>query len=305
MEPEWSDLRILLALSRAGSVAGAARALAVDQSTVSRRLTALEESVGARLILRGNREFSLTAEGRAMCTAAESIEAAVAEATRTVRVAKLEVAGTVRVSCPAAFVPHVLAALAAVREKYPALVGEVSGAYRTVDLAKGEADVALRGFRPTEPDLVARKLGDISWRVYGSRGYAKARSLPKTIADLPNHSLVVYAAPMHTVPGLRWMDEHRGEATQLTRVDNLEIAADVVESGAGLGCLPCFIAAKRSEMVPVFDEPAWTSQIYCVFHESARDTARVRAASDAFASYFDANADGFLVSRGLLDSDDH
>ncbi len=110
MEPEWGDLKIILALSRAGSVVGAARALGVDQSTISRRLASLEECVGVRLVLRGRREFSLTAEGRAMCTAAEAVETAIGEASRAVRVAKLEVSGTVRVSCPPAFVPHIFAA---------------------------------------------------------------------------------------------------------------------------------------------------------------------------------------------------
>ena len=290
MEPEWSDLKIILALSRAGSVAGAARALGVDQSTVSRRLTALEESVGARLIVRGGREFALTSEGRAMCTAAEAVEAAIGEASRTVRVSKLEVTGTVRVSCPPAFISHLHTALAAVREKYPSLVAEISGAYRTVDLAKGEADMALRAFRPTESDLVVRKLIDMNWAVFAARSYAAAHPLPPTLAELPQHALVLYAATMHGVPGLRWMDDHRGDATQLTRVDNLEIAAEVISAGGGLGTLPCFIAAKQHDLVRVFPAPVWTNTLYCVFHESARDTARIRAASDAFAAYFEANA---------------
>jgi len=294
MEPEWSDLKIILALSRAGSVAGAARALGVDQSTVSRRLTALEESVGARLVLRGGREFMLTAEGRAMCTAAETVETAIGEASRVVRVAKLEVSGTVRVACPPAFVPHIHAALAAVRNTYPALVGEVSGAYGAVDLAKGEADLAMRAFRPTEPDLVSRKMSDVAWRIFASRAYADTRGLPKTIDELPQHALVVYAPAMHAVAGLRWMDDHRGDATQLTRVDNLEIAAEIIGAGAGLGCLPCFIAAKRTDLVSAFAEPVWVNTLYCVFHESARDTARIRATAEAFASYFAANADLFL-----------
>jgi DNA-binding transcriptional LysR family regulator len=293
MDPEWSDLKIILALSRAGSVAGAARALGVDQSTVSRRLTALEESVGARLIVRGGREFALTAEGRAMCGAAEAVEAAIGEASRAVRVAKLEVSGTDRVSCPPAFIPHLHAALAAVREKHPSLAAEVSGAYRTVDLAKGEADMALRAFRPSEPDLVARKLVDVGWAVYAASAYAKARTLPTTPDELPQHALVLYAATMHGVFGLRWMDDHRAEATQLTRVDNLESAAEVISSGGGLGVLPCFIAAKQPELTRVFAEPVWTNALYCVFHESARDTARVRAASEAFAAHFEANAELF------------
>lgn len=294
MELDWSDLKIILALSRAGSVAAAARALGVDQSTVSRRLSALEESVGARLILRGGRDFALTTEGRAMSAAAETVEAAIGDASRAVRIAKLEVSGTVRISCPPAFVPHVFSAVAAVRETYPRLVGEISGAYGTVDLAKGEADVALRAFRPSDPDLVSRKLVDCAWAVYTSRAYAGAHGLPKTIDELPQHALVVYAAPMHSVVALRWMDDHRGDATRLTRVDNLEIAAEVTAAGSGLVVLPCFVAAKHESLVRAFAEPVWINAINCVYHASARDTARVRAVSEAFASYFEAKAAFFL-----------
>jgi DNA-binding transcriptional LysR family regulator len=286
---EWSDLKILLALSRAGSVAGAARALGVDQSTVSRRLAALEESLAARLIVRGGREFSLTAEGRAMCKAAETVDVAVAEAVREVRVSKLDVAGTVRVSCPPAFVPHLIKALAAVRDRYPALVGEISGAYRTIDLAKGEADIALRAFKPTEPDLVARVLCKCDWAVYVSDAYAAEHGVPATFDDLPKHALVTYAPTMHSVPGLRWMDDHRGGATRISRVDNLELAVQLVAADAGCAAIPTFMA-EPMRLRRAFPAPVWFNEIFCVYHASTRDAARVRAAVDTFVAYFDAHA---------------
>lgn len=98
MEPEWSDFRVLLALASAGSVAGAARELHVDNSTVSRRLAALEEAVGAKLIIRGGREFNGTAEGRTLLSAAKAMDSAVTQAMLSMRTAKAEVEGTVRVS---------------------------------------------------------------------------------------------------------------------------------------------------------------------------------------------------------------
>src|SRR5512140_2468457 len=99
MEPEWSDLKVLLAVARARSIAGAARALGVDQSTVSRRLTAIEDAVGAALVVRG-RELALTAEGGLLHAAAERVEAIVADAAVALRAAKDEVTGTARISCP-------------------------------------------------------------------------------------------------------------------------------------------------------------------------------------------------------------
>jgi DNA-binding transcriptional LysR family regulator len=296
MGPDWSDLKVILAIARARSVAGAARAMGVDQSTVSRRLAALEETVGAGLVVRGGRELTLTPEGRMLQAAAERIEAIVAEATLALRAAKDDVAGTTRLTCPPGFVLHVMNALRAAREKHPALAVQVNGDYRTVDLAKGEADLALRAFRPTEPDLVGRKLVELGWGVYASPVYEKAHGLPKAFDELPMHALVLYPVTMHSVPGLRWMDEHKGEAVEVVRADNIELAAQIVSSGGGIGVLPAFVAAPH-KLVRVFEEHVAVSTAYCVYHESARSTARVRATADALASYFEANAAAFMTGK--------
>jgi len=91
---EWSDFKVLLALHRASSVAGAARLLQVDNSTVSRRLAALEEAVEAKLLIRGGREFTWTTAGRTLIEAGEAMEAAATAALRVVRTAKVELSGT-------------------------------------------------------------------------------------------------------------------------------------------------------------------------------------------------------------------
>lgn len=297
MDPDWSDLKVILAVARARSVAGAARTMGVDQSTVSRRLTALEDAVQAALVVRGGRELSLTAEGRLMYAAAERVEAIVGEACTALRAAKDDVSGTVRLTCPPGFTVHVMQALKAAREKYPALKCEVHGDYRTVDLSKGESDIALRAFRPNEPDLVARKLSDIGWRVFAAKSYRDARGLPTTVAELPSHALVLYKPTMHSVGGLRWMDDHKGDANEVIRVDNIELAVQVVASGEGLGVLPIFIGGAQPELVPVFDDLVFVNAVYCVFHESARNTARVRAVADALVPYFEKNAPAFTGSE--------
>ena len=92
-EPEWGDFKLMLTLAKQGSIAGAARALSVDGSTVSRRLAALEKAVGATLILRGGREFSLTPEGRSAVADAEAIDITVLTARSAIRTAKRDVRG--------------------------------------------------------------------------------------------------------------------------------------------------------------------------------------------------------------------
>ena len=286
-DPEWSDFKIILALARGGSVAGAARVMAVDHSTVSRRLAALEDSMGARLIVRGGREFAWTAEGRTLLVAAEAMESAVASASRTVRAAKLEIEGAVRVSCSPAFVPVLMQMmLPKVREQHPLLTIELSGDYRAVELAKGEADIAVRMSRPGELDLVARQAFECGWCVYASKAYVAARGLPSSPEALASHSLVLYVEAMHSVAPLRWMEAHRGPSTQIARVDNLEISSQLIASGGGIGVLPCFIGEPMGELVRVFPEPMAFNTGWIVYHEAVRSSVRVRATVDALAGFF-------------------
>lgn len=295
MEPDWGDFKVLLALASAGSVAGAARELAVDHSTVSRRLAALEESVGAKLIIRGGREFSWTAEGRTLLAAAEAMDAAASRAALAVRTAKSDVEGSMCVSIPPGFVPVLMRLLLPVlREQYPALNVELRGAYHRVDLAKGEADIAVRMARPMETDLVARRAADCSWFVYASHAYLEDRGRPESHADLAMHRLVLYIEAMHNIAPLCWMEPHRGATRQLSRVDNLEIACQTIAADGGIAVLPAFIADAVPNLRRVFEEPIGVSTGWIVYHETLRDAARIRAVTQALAECFERNELMFL-----------
>lgn len=287
MTPEWSDFKVLLALSRAGSLAGAARALQVDNSTVSRRLAALEEAVGAKLLIRGGRELSWTGEGRTLLKAGEAMEAAATLALRDVRAAKLEVSGTVRVSVAPGFVPVLMRqVLPALRESHPSLRVELDGGFQRVDLAKGDADIALRMARPEEPDLVACHAFDCGWFAYASASYLEARGCPAGFDELARHELVLYSEALHRVPPLRWMEAYRGTARESLRVDNLELACQTIAAGGGIAVLPCAIADPVPELRRVFAERVAVNSGWVVYHESVRDTARVRVVADALKAFF-------------------
>ena len=290
MAPVWDDFKVLLALSRGGSVAAAARELQIDNSTVSRRLAVLEDTLGAKLLIRGGREFTWTAEGRSALESAEAMEAAAAMAVRAVRTAKVDVNGTVRVSVVPALVPILMChMLPGVRKAYPELDVELGGAYHRVDLAKGEADIALRMARPEEPDLVARRALDMGWFVYASKGYLDAHGRPASFEELSQHRLVLYVEAMHNVTPLRWMEAYRGTAQWLSRVDNLEIACQTVTADGGVTVLPCFIADAVPGLRRVFPDPIAVNTGWIVYHETARDTARIRVVVDALLAFLHAN----------------
>jgi DNA-binding transcriptional LysR family regulator len=292
-DPEWSDFKVILAIGRGGSVAGAARVLGVDQSTVSRRLTALEETLGARLVVRGGRDFCLTSEGRRAVAAAEAVESAISAATRDIRSAKLEVAGSVVVSCASGLVNGITNLLPPFLDKQPLLSIELCADNRAVDLARGEADVAIRMFRPTEPGLVARRTFELGWSVYASKAYVAEHGAPASPTDFAQHRLIVYNESMLRAAGPRWLEDNRGCAKIALRADNTEMAGNAIASGNGVGVVPCFAERLRPDLVRCFPEPVATATGWLAYHETLRDSARVRAAVDVLVELFEAHASLF------------
>lgn len=286
MTPEWSDFRVLLALARGGSVAGAARELQVDNSTVSRRLAALEEAVGTQLLIRGGREFTWTAQGRTLVKAAEAMEAAVEQASLDVRTANVEMEGTVCISVVPALVPLLVTEfLPDLQAAHPGLNIELNGAYQSVDLAKGEADIAVRMARPEQPDLIARQAMDHEWAVFAAKSYLEASGHPASFDELSSHKLVLYAESMHSIPALKWMEAYRGDSRHVSRVDNVEIACQSICAGGGITVLPVFIGDPMPELVRVFPAPIAVATSWVVYHEAARNTTRVRVVADALLEF--------------------
>lgn len=288
-EPDWNDFRFLLALSQGGSVAAAARLLAVDNSTVSRRLAAIEQALGAQLLLRGGREFSWTAEGRLAVTAAESMGVHALEVTRAIRTAKQGVDGVVRISCATGMASALSAVPKLARERYPLLTVEITGKMATVDLAKGDADIAVRMFKPTEADLIARRGVEVGWVVVAAEAYAREHGLPSSEAELQQHPLVLYDVAMLGVPGPRWIEERRGANSALVRYDNTDAASYAIAAGAGIGVTPYMTIHNRDGFVRVFPQPvAWNSG-WIVYHQASRDAAKVHAVVDLLVEFFEAN----------------
>jgi DNA-binding transcriptional LysR family regulator len=284
-EPEWSDFKLILALSHGGSVAGAARRLGVDSSTVSRRLAAMEQALGACLVVRGGREFAFTAEGKSVIAAAESIEAIVSSAASAVRAAKTGIDGVVRISAVPSMLRTLMPLLPLAAKRYPTLSIEVNAAARVIDLSRGEADIAVRMTQPQEVDLIGKRAFEMGFGVFASKAYAAGREMPKAFGDLAQHPLVQYIQPMLHLPWFAWIEAFASKGAPATRVDSTEMAVGVVASGGGIGVLPCF-SGDHSDLVRVFPEPVANAVGWIVYHESARNSARIRAVVELMTEYF-------------------
>ncbi len=286
LEPDWNDLKVILALYRGGSVAAAARILAVDASTVSRRLSAVETTLGTILINRGGREFHFTAEGQSAVAAAEAMERALSEANLAIRSSKSDLAGVVKIACPPSIV-HFLEAFEAVASAaYPELGIERLSSRAPSDLAKGEADISIRSLGVVNLDLVVAHRFDLGSCIYASESYLALHGTPKAPPDLKKHKLVQYGAPFLDLPAFKWIEDYADPARSAVRVDSIDMARALIAEGRGVGALFCAIGDQTAGLARVFADPIDQMECAIVYHQSSRGSARIRAVLDLLIGNF-------------------
>ena len=277
---EWDDLRVFLAVLRTGSHAGAARRLRVAPTTVGRRLAALEDAAGARLFTRSPDGLTATTAARALALRAERVEAEVNEAERMLTGADARPTGTVRITCGDGFSAYVLApALPAFLAAHPGLTVEVRGDVRALDLTRGEADVALRLFRPRERSLVARRLGLERYGLFAAPAYLAQRGTPRSARDLASHDLVLYDREFDRMRMQAWVLRTAPSARVAVRVSTTTTLHAACAAGAGITLLTA--SAVRGDpryvhVLPQLEPPP--NEIWAVTHAALRGSARVSAA---------------------------
>jgi DNA-binding transcriptional LysR family regulator len=276
----WDDLRIFLAVHRTGGHAGAARLLRVASTTVGRRVAALEAGVGSRLFTRTPEGLVATAAARVLLARAERIEAEVMEAERELEGADARPTGTVRITCGDGFGAYVLGpALPAFLAAHPGLSVEVRADARALDLTRGEADVALRLFRPRERSLVARRLGVERYGLFAAPAYLARRGAPRTVRDLAAHDLVLYGSELDRMSTQAWLREVAAGARVAARANTTTTIHAACAAGAGIALLTDSFVRGDPRYAPVLPrlEPP-SNEIWAVTHPDLRAAARVAAA---------------------------
>jgi DNA-binding transcriptional LysR family regulator len=273
--PDWDDLRQVLAIARCGGLAGAAAALGVDHSTMFRRLNALERRLGAKLFERRSSGYRPTEAGLRVVGAAERIEAEALALDRdlTGRDARLE--GRLRVTSSETLAFGMLTReIARFRTLHPGIVVELAIDNRPLDLARREADVALRATRPQEADLFGRKLAEMDWAVYGRR---QSRTRLASLAELAGSPVIGWGSSAAPVRAAEWIAEMVPESAIVYRSNSLINQLVAAKAGLGLAVLPCYLAdpepALRRLMPPI---PDLARELWIVTHRDLKETARVR-----------------------------
>lgn len=247
----WSDLRHFLAVAREGSTLAAAKSLRVNQSTVHRRLAALEADLGQPLAIRSPAGYRLTEFGTKLLPYARSVEDAVLATEIAARGLREVPSGTIRLSCPEPIVGRLTASglIAGFERAYPLIHVEFAIADRYLDLWRGEADVALRSGDPEDPRLVGRKVADSLWALYGSRSYVATHGALTSVEDLEQHSIVGFEGAMSGHRASAWLAEVAPHARIVARSASVLGVLMTVKSGVGIAPLPTTIADAEPELI--------------------------------------------------------
>ncbi|WEX09739.1 LysR family transcriptional regulator [Chelativorans sp. AA-79] len=276
----WDDMRIFLAVARAGQILGAARRLGLNHATVSRRVAALEAAAGAKLFHRRTTGSELTPAGERLLSAAERMEADMIAARAEIAGEAEEISGTVRIGAPDGFgVAFLAPRLWRLTERHPDLSIQLVPVPRSLSLSRREADIAITVDRPTEGRLVAAKLVDYSLGLYASKAYAAEHGLPDGAEMLKKHRLVGYVPDLVFSPTLDYAAEISEEWDAAFAVSSAMGQVEAVRAGAGIGILHSFIARHIEDLVPVRLAKPIRRSYWLVYHESMRPTRRIQAAA--------------------------
>jgi len=275
---DWNDLRYVLAVARAETLSGAARRLAVDETTVARRLRRLERILGARLFERSGGLLRPTASGEEAVAQAERMEHAVDAVRGGLGGRDSAVSGTVRLTTVPIVADRILVpALPAFFARHPELRLELIADARDLSLTRREADVALRLARPRgEGAVLARRVGRLPYRVYAPVG-----------VDPDDAPWLTYDETMSDLPQARWIAAaaDRGGTVARLRVNDAEALAQAVAAGLGRALLPAAVGDALAGVARTIGAgpPTLHRELWLLVHPELRDLARVRAVVDWLA----------------------
>jgi DNA-binding transcriptional LysR family regulator len=284
--PGWDELRTFTEVARDGSLSGAARRLGLTQPTVGRHIDALEAALGLTLFTRSPRGLTPTPAALALEPHVEAMAAAAAALARTASGEAAADRGAVRVTASDVVGVEVLPPmLAAFHAEHPGIAIELALTNRTQDLARRDADIAVRMVRPTQSGLLARRIGSSRISLFAHRDYLARFGEPRSLADLAGHCFIGFDRDNST---FRAAGDYARTMTRESfglRCDNDLAQLAALRAGVGIGGCQDNIARRTPELVSVLPNAfRYALDVWLVMHEDLKATRRVRLLFDHLAT---------------------
>ena len=288
--PDWTLIRSFLAVAEAGSLSAAARATGISQPTLGRHIQAVEAALEVPLFTRRAQGQALTEAGLALLAPARAMQAAAADLALTARGHATGIEGTVRITA-SRVVSHVILPpiLARLRAEVPGIQIDLVPSDTTENLLFGEADIALRMYRPTQPDLVARQIGSLPLGLYAAKSYLDRRSRPTSVEELLAHDFIGQDRMDQIIRVMRTMGMDVSRSFFPVRCDDPLTYVELVRAGCGLGGILRAVgdadpALERIDVIPDLPSlPVWLTAV-----PRLRQSPRLRRVWDHLASAFPA-----------------
>ncbi|MGL5769996.1 MAG: LysR family transcriptional regulator, partial [Plesiomonas shigelloides] len=232
----WDDAKIFLALYRERSLRAAARVVGVDQATIGRRIAAMEHGLAATLFLRTSQGYVLTPVGETVLASAEQMELAAMDFVRAAQGVDNRLVGEVNVATTDTLgIDFLLPALRELHRHHPDIRVILNTSTQVANLTLREADIAIRSVKPTNPDLIIRKLASWPIGLYASAEYLARQGMPEQGNGFAGHSLVVYEPHWQNSRALTMLDEPADRAKIAAGVNTSLMLRHALMTGLGLG----------------------------------------------------------------------
>jgi DNA-binding transcriptional LysR family regulator len=281
---DWNDLRYFLAVARLGSTLAAARDLRVSQTTVARRIAALETALGFPLFEKRQAGYALTPAGQDLIGRAGTVEQAANGFAEAASAQSRQVSGSVKITTEEIYAITLLAPLLReLHEAYPDIVIELDTSQQVRDLGAGEADISLRSTKSEiqQAGLVGRQLCIDDWALYCSRDYAARHGVPTKLPELKKHAFIGGGGGNLWIHYQSWLQTLGLESQVAMHHATSGGLLSGVRSGLGIAVLPCVVADGDPDLVRCLPPRSDHGRMLWLFtHERCRHTPRVRAVID-------------------------
>ena len=276
----WDEFRLVKAIADTGSLAGAGDVLALNHSTVFRRLNALEQDLGSRLFERARTGYVPTPAGEEMVALSARMFDDITEFERKVSGRDVKPSGELRVTTNDSLVAHLTTPMfGAFCRQYPEIKLDVVVDNRALNLTRRDADVAIRATAEPPETLVGRRIASIAWSVYGS----KDAQIPQTNdpSDLAMHTWIGFGDAIGSIGPARWMSRAVPSSKVFYKLNTVLGLSQAIEAGLGIGFVPCFIGDKAPGLTRLLQTPmVFDASLWVLTHPDLKNSARVRAFID-------------------------
>lgn len=282
---DWSLVRSFASVARTGSLSAAARASGTSQPTLGRHINELEAQLQVTLFERQRRGMALTDTGRALFERAEALEREAAAFSLAATGRSSEIAGTIRVAASEVVAHYILPAiLADLRHDEPALEIELVSSNEVQNLLIRDADIAVRMVKPTQSELIVRKVNDLSIGCYASTRYLKRAGRPETVDELFGHTIVGYDRNDLLLKSIQALGYKVDRHNFGVRTDAQATHWKLVEAGAGIGFVADAMTVNRPDIERLLPElPTGSIPMWLAAHRELRTSRRVRRVYDFLA----------------------